>query len=181
MAASNDRAPEALLARACRDAIEHSVTPLRLDIPQQHPVLELIAAAGGKVLPRETDSGEASLAKVLDLAPLARATLVSKPDVRLTLELREEPPTLPLQRGGTGDVQRFVIDEGRLLSDRSPARPQVVCSASTLLQLLVGHCSVEQASGAQQLRCSSKAAREALEQVLSPRPLWFAPLEDLLA
>jgi hypothetical protein len=67
------------------------------------------------------------------------------------------------------------------LTDRAPARPQVVCSAGTLMQLLVGHATIEQACQAQKLRFSSKAVRELLEQIVTPRPLWFAPLEDLLA
>jgi hypothetical protein len=181
VAPTNDRAPEALLARACRDAIEQSVTPIRLDIPQHQPLQELIAAAGGKVLSRDADGGEASLGKVLDLPRLARATLAGEPGVRLTLELREEAATLPLQRTAASAPQRFVIEDGQLSPDRAPARPQLVCSAGTLMQLLSGHSSVEQACQAQQLRFSSKAGREALEQVIAPRPLWFAPLEDLLA
>jgi hypothetical protein len=178
---SNDRAPEALLARACRDAIEQSATPIRLDIPQEHPLQELITVAGGKTVGREAEGGEACLGKVLDLPQLAKATLAERPDIRLTLELREEPATLPLRRSAASEPQRLVIEGGQLFPDRAPARPQLVCSAGALTQLLVGHTSVSQACEAQQLRFSSKAGREALEQLIQPRPLWFAPLEDLLA
>lgn len=181
VAPSNPRAPEALLARACRDAIEQSATPIRLDVPQQHPLQELIAAAGGKVVSRDAEGGETSLGKVLDLPRLARATLADKQDVRLTLELREEAATLPLQRSAARAALRLVIESGELLTDRAPVRPQLICSAGTLMQLLVGHASVEQACQAQQLRFSNKAVREVLEQLVAPRPLWFAPLEDLLA
>lgn len=178
---ANDRAPEALLARACRDAIEQSVTPVRLDIPQQHPLQELIAAAGGKVQSREGEGGEASLSKVLDLPRLARAMLADLPNVNVTLELRDEPTTSPLQRRVPSNPQRFVVQNGHLQPDQASVRPQVVCSTGTLLQLLVGHASLEQLCETQQLRCTSKAARDALERVVAPRPLWFAPLEDLLA
>jgi predicted N-acetyltransferase YhbS len=177
---SNDRAPQALLARACRDAIEQSATPIRLDAPQSHPLQELISAAGGKTVARD-DDGESCRGKVLDLPQLALATLAVQPDIRLTLELREEAASIPLRRSAASEPQRLVIHDGQLLPDRAPARPQVVCSAGLLAQLLLGHTSVSQACDAQQLRFSSKAGREALELLIQPRPLWFAPLEDMLA
>lgn len=179
-APANERAPEALLARACRDAIEQSATPIRLDVPQQHPLQELIAAAGGKTVASESDGVETFLGKVLDLPQLATATLANRPELRLALELRDEATTMRVHRNAS-EPQRMLIENGQLLADHSPVRPQVVCSAGVFTQLLTGHTSISDACDAQQLRISSKAAREALEQLLVPRPLWFAPLEDLLA
>jgi predicted N-acetyltransferase YhbS len=178
---SSDRAPEALLARACRDAIEQSVTPIRLDLPKHHALQELVAAAAGRTVARDADGGQSCLGKALDMPQLASATLARCAGVRLTLELREEAATIPLHRRAGSGPQRLAIEDGNLLADRGTARPQVVCSAGTFMQLLLGHMSVSEACDVQQVRCSSKAAREALEQLIVPRPLWFAPLEDLLA
>lgn len=178
---ANDRAAEALLARACRDAIEQSATPIRLDAPSGHSLQELITAAGGKTMARECDGNEPILGKALDLPKLAAMTLADKRDLRLTLELRDEAATIPLLRHAAGEPQRMLIENGQLLTDRSPARPQIVCSAAVLTQLLTGHATVAEVCDSQQLRASSKAAREGLEQLLAARPLWFPPLEDLLA
>jgi predicted N-acetyltransferase YhbS len=179
---TNDRAADALVARACRDAIEQSVTPLRLDAPPEHCLRELFVAAGGKVFDRDGDAGDAFLAKVLDFAALAEATINPEYSLRLTMELREESTTIPLHRQSkSSQPQRLVLENGQLLADDNAARPQLVCSAAVLAQLLTGHTTVAEVCEANQLRASSRAVRESLEQLTVPRPLWFAPLEDLLA
>jgi predicted N-acetyltransferase YhbS len=181
---ANDRAAKSLLARACRDAIEQSVTPLRIDGPAGCDLEELIVASGGKSIFRECDGSESFLLKALDLTQLATATLVDAPgDVRVTLQLREEAPTIPLHRGAKLPVDsgRWVIQQRELLPDGGTTRPQVICPAGLLGQLLLGHVSVVDALESSQLRASSRAAREALEQLFAPRTLWFPPLDDLLA
>jgi predicted N-acetyltransferase YhbS len=175
---TNERAAEALLSRACRDAIEQSLTPLRLELPAEHRLQELLLAAGGKLGGRD-DAGEAYLAKALDLPKLAAATLRDVSDVRVSLELRHESATIPLHQDGAKRApQRWIIENGQLLPDHNPVRPQVICSAALFTQLLLGHTTLAEVSN--QLRVSSKTIRESLEQMFAAHPLWFAPLEDLL-
>jgi predicted N-acetyltransferase YhbS len=180
---TNDRAADALVARACRDAIEQSVTPLRLDAPLQHCSQELFVAAGGKVFDRDGEGSEVFLAKVLDLARLAEATVNKDHSSRLTIELRSESATIPLHRQSkaASEPQRLILENGQVLADHNPARPQLSCSTAVLVQLLTGHVTLAEACESSQLRTSSRAVRESLEQAILPRPLWFAPLEDLLA
>jgi len=181
---SNDRAAEALLARACRDAVEQSVTPLRFDAPPHHALQELIVASGGKTIARGIDNGESFLGKVIDLPRLAAATLCRMPSSsRVIVQLREEAATIPLHRDpkAAAESGRLAIDGGQLLPDHSTTRPQVLCSAALLGQLLLGHVPLVQAIESGQLRVTSRAVRESLEQWIVPRSQWFPPLDDLLA
>lgn len=188
----SDRAAQALLARACRDAIEHSMTPLRLDGPAASPLNELIIAAGGKRIDRECDSGESYLFKVINLPRLTGAVLADAPtSARVTIHVRDESPTIPLRRetAPTSALEeplrnassRFVIEGRQLMADHSTTRPQVVGSPALLGQILLGHVSLDEAAESGQLRISSRAARESLEQLFTPRSAWYPPLDDLLA
>jgi predicted N-acetyltransferase YhbS len=167
---SHERALQSLFARACRDAIEQSATPIRLDAPGGHPLQELIGAAGGKTMARECDAGETWLGKALDLPRIAEATLNPGAATQLSLEVH----------GGEGP-SRWTIEQGLLAPDQTASRAHVVCSEAALTQLLLSHTSVAEAIESNSLRVANRAARESLESCLVPRPLWFSPLDDLLA
>lgn len=183
--AANDRAGEALLVRACRDAVEQSAHPLRFNAPPRHALQELIAAASGTVEHRAVADGELQLLKVLDLPRLARAALSScfAATPSMTLELRNDARTIPPRgESRTGARQRFTVDQrGLTPADADVRRPQVVCSAATLSRLLLGQQTLDDALESGAVRVSSRAVREAWGEWLGGRTWWWPSLDDLPA
>jgi predicted N-acetyltransferase YhbS len=174
------RAAEALLVRACRDAVEQSPVPMRLVAPPYAELENLILASGSKTnVPCDQDS---SLLKVLDLPRLASAALQHAPEsLRASFELREDPDTIPIHREESAAPERLLLEGAKLSADHSLARPQAICSRKVFVRLLLGQQTLEEALFSSQLQITSRQVREVLEQALPPRRYWQPILDDLLA
>ena len=175
-ATKREDAARALLTRACHDAMEQDTIPLlRLDAPADHSFHSLFSAAGGQFVRRECEANQWRLAKVIDWQRLAAATLPASFHESLVMEI-----LLP-----DSSPRWLIVEEGnvRYESDRSPAaaRASIACSAITVAQLLLGHCSLAEATANNAIQFHHRSAAAALEKWLPAHPLWQPPLEELPA
>jgi GNAT superfamily N-acetyltransferase len=179
---SSPDASEALLIRACRDAIEQSAGSLRLEIPADEALSERVRAAGCKVATLESESAELPMAKALDLMELAAAALASDETRALTIDVVDQADLPLLNRGRRSGNQaaRYVVSAGQISAEQpSKSAADVVVSRTTLTRLLLAPFTSPLA--ADSVRFATQAARDAFLAALPRQVLWTSPLEDLLA
>lgn len=173
-------AAEALVMRACRDAIECDHGTLRLDAPATHPLHQVIASSGGRTIHAECDGGQWLLGKTLDLPKLVSATLNDAPqDVMLSIDVRDAGTTDSFS--ASVGHERLIVESGRARVDRSLARSQASGTCAAITQVFLGHMSLTQAAERESIRLSNDSARDDFEKLTRPGKLWFPPFEDLLA
>jgi predicted N-acetyltransferase YhbS len=171
---NHPEAQQALLTRVCRDAIERSATPVRFDAPANHPVHELIHAAGGQHVQRECDVNQWRLAKVLDWPRFVKITL-AQATTELVIETHAHGRAW----------QRFIVEQGKVSCENlifHPERPaDVLCSEPLLAQLLLGHGKLQEAMERMWIQFSTDDSEATFRRLLPQPTLWMPALEELLA
>jgi GNAT superfamily N-acetyltransferase len=165
-----------LLARACRDAIEHDCRTLSIHVPATDPLHEVIVTAGGCWCTDAQNSGGTLMVKLIDPTRWIEAMYIQI-QRRAKLAGLERPCEIVFATGR--HKQRFVLTHrsSRLVrDDETPA--DVACSPETFSALLVGNLNVAQAAQARLLR----ANRPMLDKlaVLFPPTLFWQSQFDML-
>ena len=176
---SHRRALGVLLARACREAIEHDHHTIFLHSSPADPLNKLLLDAGGTWHSTADVSGGNVMVKLLDRRELVH---------RLYPELHHRAKAAGLARpceiglGIDETPYRFVLTRrsARLVGG-DPQQKGVRCSQALFTQLLVGRLDLDQALAEGQLQHAAKADVEVL-RILFPRlAFWRSPLDDLRA
>ena len=165
-----------LLTRACADAIERDVDPLRLDGPADDPLHSILVAAGGTVSDEASPEDSTAMVKLFDplgflcqLAPL------------IHLRAKASELTLPLELGLLVDGEKH-----RLLVSRRSARvvrgklgrSYISCSTVGLSQLLLGGRPFGDLVADDLVQPSTRVA-EQLAAVMFPRlAFWLPPFDE---
>jgi predicted N-acetyltransferase YhbS len=166
-------AARALLMRACRDAIEQDVSPLRFDAPIEHPFHRLFAAAGGQVVRRECEANQWRLAKVLNWPGFLSTALATLRPGSLSLEFTtSDQGAFHLQRN-----EEAVRCEPCERLKHPPGA--FSCRSAALAQLLMGHSSLAEADARGSVQWHQ--SRDAFASQFPSRSLWMPPLEEMLA
>jgi predicted acetyltransferase len=172
-------AARCLLARACGDAIENDLHEIRLDAAPDHPLHQTIAAAGGINRCWEEDHEDVVMVKVFDTARLVSALRNQFRKRVLASRL-----SLPCELGFLIDDERYVLEitsrKSKLASGKI-GRSYVECSAAEFVRLLMGDLDVNEATERGQIVPSTRLALETAGVLLPRLPLWYPPLDDLLA
>ncbi|MFV1964797.1 MAG: GNAT family N-acetyltransferase [Pirellulaceae bacterium] len=179
---TSPRHPQAasqLLARACRDAIEHDLHHVRLDAPPQHPLHGAFTAARGSRHFHEADQGEVFLFRLYE--PLA---LLNRLSDELHLRARQAGLGLPSELGLCVDGEKH----GLMLRPRSAklasgklGRSYLECSSIVLAQLLLGHLDIAAAAKAGRLSVSTRVAMQTAKALFPRLPFWRPPWDDMRA
>jgi hypothetical protein len=168
-----------LLARACRDAIEHGRHTVRLDAPPNSRADKLFRVAGGKHAARETDRGLLLMAKLLRPKRLLRA-------VGEEFHRRAEEAGLsrPVELGllVEGRKYRLVLTQGGVEAvGGNIGRSYLRLNVADFTRLVLGHLDWEEALSDGRLRPSTNLALRAGRVLFPKLPLWFPPLDNLPA
>ena len=168
-----------LLARACRDAIEHGRHTVRLDAPPNSRVDKVFRAAGGKQAARKTDRGLALMAKLVSPKRLLRA-------------MAEEFSGRADKAGLSRPLELGLLVEGRkyrlALSQRGVeavvgniGRSYLRLNVADFTRLVLGHLDWEDALSDGRVQPSTNLALRAGRVLFPELPLWFPPLDNLTA
>lgn len=171
------RVAEQLLARACRDAIEHDTHHVRLDAAPNDPLHRVFKAAGGKQNYHESEAGEVWMVKVFD--PIALLGTISS---QVHRRAKDAGMTVPVELGVLLDGKKFTIsirqrvarlERGKL------GRSYLECSRAKFTQLILGHLNVEAAIESGRLQASTRVAAETAAILFPQLPLWQPPFDSL--
>jgi len=171
-------APAELLARACRDAMEHGRHTVRLDAPPGSRIHKLFHAAGGSPQP-ETDHDLMLMAKLLSPVKLLRALAGE-------FHRRAEDAELvrPVDLGLLVDGRKYrlaLTPNGVEAIDRTIGRSYLRMNVADFTRLVLGHLDWDDALADGRVHASTNVALAA-GRVLFPRlPLWLPPLDNLPA
>ncbi|MDP6443486.1 MAG: GNAT family N-acetyltransferase, partial [Pirellulaceae bacterium] len=132
------RAAAQLLARACGDAIERDIHPMRIDGQPDHPLHQLTVAAGGAFRDNEAENGVVQMTKMYDPLGFLRDSsdqLVSRARAATKIEL---PCELGVQYNG--EKYRLSVNRrSAKLSEGKLGRSYITVNRASLTQLLLGH------------------------------------------
>jgi hypothetical protein len=177
-AAGHRTAVPQLLARACRDAMEHGYHTVRLDAPPNSRVDKLFRMAGGNAR-RETDPGPVLMAKLLSPVKLLRA---------LASEFRRRAETAELDRPVDlgllvdGNKYRLVFTrEGVEAIHRTIGRSYLRLNVADFTRLVLGQLDWDEALCDGRVQPSTNLALSAGRALFPPVPFWLPALDNLPA
>ena len=179
LAAPGHRAAAAqLLARACRDAMEHGRHTVRLDAPPGSRVDKLFLAAGGSA-EHETDHDLVLMAKLLSPVKLLRALAVE-------FHRRAEDAELgrPVDLGLLVDGSKYrlaLARNGVEAIDRTIGRSYLRLNVADFTRLVLGHLDWDDALSDGRVQASTSVALGAGRVLFPQLPLWLPPLDNLRA
>ena len=173
------RVPELLLARACGDAIERDYHRVRFDGPPGDPLHKAMELAGGEHNYHEAENGEVFMAKLFDpvgfleslcpqLHERAKAAELTRP-CELGLQIEDEKYRLSVSR------RSVKLAPGKL------CRSYLTCSTSQLVQMLLGHLHIRDATESGRLDSSTRIGVEIASALFPTLPMWRSPLDELPA
>jgi len=168
-----------LLARACRDAIEHDLHDVRLDAAPDSPLHDVLASAGGERYYHEVRNGEVFMVKLFE--PLRFLTLL---EASLQQRVRDSDFCLPVDLGINLDGQKFTLaarPRSVKLVPGKLGRSYLDCSRAQLSQLMLGHLDVPAAIRAGRLHASTRLAGEIAAVMFPQLPIWRPPWDELPA
>ncbi len=167
----------ALLARACRDAIEAGRQGVLLHAPPDAPLHGVFREAGGQYRCPVADDGDVFMTRVFQPPALLRRMH----DVLLRrAAVAGLPPALKL--GFLVGKRRFLLDfaQGRLhVAKRKPARNTVELSADDFTRMLLGQLDWEQALAEQSVLPHTARAERFAQALFPAADFWRSPLDDV--
>jgi hypothetical protein len=193
-------AAQHLLARVCRDAVEHGHAAVRLDAVSAHWLAALRSAAppnvdapatlyatatagsapsaaSPAVHPADLASASADVCFLHLLHP-AQAVRALAPE--LVARARQSGLPLPLELGWHGSGQRHLLRVTRQTATLRAARlgrSYLACNTATWVRLLLGIVGAEEAMQRGAVRASTRQAAQ-LAAALFPKRLFWRPLLD---
>lgn len=191
-----------LAARVCADASEQDDWLVRCDGPADHPLHELLRAAGGKLTCDQQLGGELFMARLLDPLAVLRqladvfsmrareANLPRGSELGIELRCSASAADTPVSDSGAPSVQsvRAVVERFRLLigsgvrvQTGGPSRHALVLRSCDLAPLLLSETSAEEMLNSGRVRVTTRTARDLALPLFPTAPWWRPPLDDLLA
>jgi hypothetical protein len=168
-----------LLGRVRAEALERAYPEVTIYAPNDHPVMDLIRCANGRVVDQDSYDGTVSMYHIPDLGRFLRAVLPE-----LSRRALESGASLPLELGLCAGDERWLIHanakNARIEPDKL-SRRYLTLSPSALVRLLMGHNGVDAACDEEGFVASTSTAIDAA-RVLFPRTaIWRSPLDSATA
>jgi len=168
---------EMLLARTCRDAIEHDMHHVRLDAAPNDPLHRAFKDAGGRQHYHESEAGEVWMVKVFD--PIALFRTISSEVHR---RAKAAGMSIPGELGVLLDGKKFTLSLRQRSARLEPGnlgRSYLECDRATFTQLMLGHLNFENAVESGRLQASTRVAIDAASILFPQLPLWQPPFDTL--
>jgi hypothetical protein len=173
------QALRALLGRVRAEALERAYPEVTVYAPSDHPVIEAVRAASGRIIDQDTYEGTVSMYHIPDLGGFLNG---------ITPELARRAAVsgcaLPLELGITEDDERWLIHidgkNSRVEADKL-SRRHLTLTPSALVRLLMGHTNVSAAADEEGFIASTSTALDAARVLFQPEPIWRSPLDSATA
>jgi hypothetical protein len=169
------QALKALLGRVRAEALERAYPEVSVAAPANHPVIEAIRTASGRLIDQDVHDGSASMYHIPDTGEFLKAVLPE-----LARRAADAKTPLPLELGITTDTERYMLHiqgkQSRVERDKL-SRRHLSLSAPAMVRLLMGQSGIEAAADDQSFVASTSTALEAARILFPPEPIWRSPLD----
>lgn len=176
---AHPQALRSLLSRVRAEALERAYPEVTVAAPSDHPVVEVVREASGRVLDQDLHEGSASMYHIPDVGRFLRGILPE-----LARRAAEAKCPLPLELGITNDDERWLIHiqgkHSRVEPDKL-SRRHLSLKAPALVRLLMGHTGIEAASEDESFIVSTSTALEVARILFPAEPIWRSPLDGATA
>ncbi len=164
-----------LLGRVRAEALERAYPEVSVAAPSNHPVIEVIRAASGRVIDQDIHDGAASMYHIPDLGRFLKCILPE-----LARRAAEAKCQLPLELGISKEDERWLIHiqgkHSRVEPDKL-SRRHLSLKSPALVRLLMGHTGIEAAAEEESFVASTSTALEVARILFPADPIWRSPLD----
>ena len=172
---AHPQALRALLGRVRAEALERAYPQVIVHAPPDHPVIEAIRQASGKMTDLDDADGSAMMYHIPSLERFLHAAMPE-----LVARMEASTTAGPIELGFTVGDRRWLIhverDKPRVEPDKL-SRRHLTLSEPTLVRLLMGQIGVDQAIEEEGAESSTGTALEAARILFPRHPIWRSPLD----
>jgi predicted N-acetyltransferase YhbS len=176
---AHPQALKALLGRVRAEALERAYPEVIVHAPIDHPVLEAVRAASGRIIDQDEYDGTASMYHIPSIERFLTAILPE-----LTQRTIRSGAPLPMELGLTVGDRRWLIHieakTARIEPDKL-SRRHLSLSPAALVRLALGHTGIDHACRENGFESSTSTALEAARILFPVRPIWRSPLDSATA
>jgi hypothetical protein len=176
---AHPQALRALLGRVRAEALERAYPEVTVYAPSNHPVIEEVRAASGRVVEQDAYEGTVSMYHIPDLGGFLKCVL---PELARRASESGCPP--PLELGICQDDERWLIHldgQNSWVEPEKLSRRYLTLAPSVLVRLLMGHTGIDAASEEDGFSASASTALDAARIIFLPEPIWRSPLDSATA
>ena len=176
---AHPHALRALLGRVRAEALERAYPQVVVHAPPDHPAIDAIRQASGKVVDLDEADGSASM---YHIPSLERFLTAAMPELIARAEASHATGALEL--GLTVDDRRWLLhverDHARVEPDKL-SRRHLTLTAPSLVRLVMGQTGIDHAVEEDGVESSTGTALEAARILFPRRPIWRSPLDAATA
>ena len=176
---AHPQALKALLGRVRAEALERAYPQVMVHAPLDHPVIEAIRQASGKVTDLDEAEGSSSM---YHIPSLERFLTLAMPELEARVET--SGGTGAQELGLTVGDRRWLLHveagKSRVEPDKL-SRRHLTLTAPALVRLLMGQTDVDQAVDEDGVESSTGTALDTARILFPRRPVWRSPLDALTA
>ena len=176
---AHPQALKALLGRVRAEALERAYPQVMVHAPLDHPVIEAMRQASGKVIDLDEAEGSTSM---YHIPSLERFLIQAIPELEARAEAAGGSGALEL--GLTVGDRRWLlhveVGKSRVEPDKL-SRRHLTLSAPALVRLLMGQTDIDQAVDEDGVESSTGTALDTARILFLKRPVWRSPLDALTA
>lgn len=177
--AAHPQALKALLGRVRAEALERAYPEVVIHAPVDHPAMEAVAQASGRIVDDESWEGTCSMYHASDVERFLTGALPE-----LSRRAVEAGTALPIELGlMIGDARWLVHVEakrGKVERDKL-SRRHLTLTRAALVRLVMGHTGIDRAIEEDGVGCSTGTAIDAARVLFPVRPIWRSPLDSATA
>ena len=172
---AHPQALKALLGRVRAEALERAYPQVIVHAPLDHPVIDSIRQASGKVVDLEESDGSTSM---YHIPSLERFLTSAMPELIVRAEASAASGALEL--GLTVGERRWLLhvegEKSRVEPDKL-SRRHLTLTAPALVRLLMGQTGIDLAVQEDGIESSTGTALETARILFPKRPVWRSPLD----
>jgi predicted acetyltransferase len=176
---AHPQALRALLGRVRSEALERAYPEVIIHAPADHPVLEVVQQASGRVVDQEEWEGTTSMYHIPDPGRFLTAVLPE-----LAHRVKEAKLPLPVELGLTVSERRWLLHldarRSRVEPDRL-SRRHLTLTPAAFARLALGHTGIDRALAEDGVESSASTAIDAARAIFPARPIWRSPLDSATA
>ncbi len=173
------QALRALLGRIRAEALERAYPEVPIHAPVDHPALDVVRQAGGRIIDQEEWEDSCAMYHIPDPDRLLHAILPE-----LTRRARAAGTVLPLELGLSVEDHRWLIHidakSARIEPDKL-SRRHLSLTAPAFARLVLGHSGIDRAVAEDGVEASTSTAIEPARVLFPIQPIWRSPLDSATA
>ncbi len=176
---AHPHALKALLGRVRAEALERAYPEVVIHAPNDHPALDEVRQAAGRVIDNEEWEGTASMYHIPDPGRFLETILPE-----LARRAGEAPGAAPIELGLTVEDRRYLLHVDGVGSRVEPdklSRRHLTLSPAAFTRLVLGHTGIDRAVSEDGVEASTATAIDAARILFPMTPIWRSPLDSATA